>query len=240
MPIGTFNESSARMLQLWKHKFCWLQWDGTMAHCTAKDAHLLDCPFMALTAEHVKQDAKTKMISMVCKFHNVSQEDLSAVKKESLIVEASAPPVKADDTLACLSGVTSELQTNQPSSGKECLSTGITVDGNNQSLVLLLPGEKFSTLINSRLLPALRTMAATLEDLTGTMWRKARAERRVSIGITATKYGKLATPMLLQELPSEFDENTSDAWQRWFQNVRNWLDEIEACDIDVQDCLLNQ
>ena len=74
--------------------------------------------------------------------------------------------------------------------------------------------------------------------MSSNLWTKARAQRSAQLATKAATYGKLATPMLLSEVPSAKDAMSAGIWERWWSTANDWLEEIEALDIDVKNCAL--
>ena len=93
--------------------------------------------------------------------------------------------------------------------------------------------------MQSKLIPSLKIKtSASLAEVSSTLWTKARAQRSAHFSTKAATYGKLATPTLLSEAPSAKDAMSAGIWERWWNTANDWLEEIEALDIDVKNSAL--
>ena len=108
----------------------------------------------------------------------------------------------------------------------------------SKSSQMLIPETILIDLVQSKLIPSLKDTAASLTAMSSNLWTKARAQRSAQLATKAATYGKLATPMLLSEVPSAKDAMSAGIWERWWNTANDWLEEIEALDIDVKNSAL--
>ena len=252
MPIGCFKNSDAQKLRSWASTHTWMQWDGSMGHCAVKDLVPSSMPFQALSPDDVKSEAARKMDAMVMLYHGIhptavttrkTLEPSSDAVHENRLVPIGKPS-QASRSIQCSSQTPAtlgckDISCDAPQSVSDKLQISPAASHESRSLSEsnqnLIPEAFLIDLVQSKLIPSLKDMSASLTAMSNNLWTKARAQRSPQFATKAATYGKLATPMLLSEVPSDKDAMSAGIWERWWNTANDWLEEIEAFDIDIKD-----